>query len=113
LFMTVLSPFSPEDEFEQLREACRQHNTAKIKELLASLEPAVLGMMGPVNPGLVRVYLEALKQLGQLYRVFDRPAEKVEQVDEQVRMEVEAAERRQAVLAELAKLREIAEGRRG
>lgn len=112
--MTGLEPLGADEQFAQLTEAVRQHNSAKIKEVLAALEPSVLGLLGgPINPGHVRVYLEALKQLGQLWRVFERPEVRDEGVDEQAVVEVEAAERQAAVLAELSKLREIADKRRG
>lgn len=111
--MSVLEPLGPDEQFAQLTEAVRQHNSAEIKELLAQLKPYAFGYAGPINPGHVRVYLEALKQLGQLWRVFDRPVVKDEGVDEQARVEVEAAERQRIVLAELSELRKIADRRRG
>lgn len=111
--MSVLEPLGSDEQFAQLTEAVRQHNSAEIKELLAQLKPYAFGYAGPINPGHVRVYLEALKQLGQLWRVFDKPAVKDEGVDEVALAEVEAAERQAAVLAELTKLREIADRRRG
>src|SRR5574341_254774 len=74
--MTGLEPISSDDQFAQLTEAVRAHNMAQIKELLAALKPYVEGMFGPINPGHVRVYLEALKQLGMYVKAFDRPAEK-------------------------------------
>lgn len=111
--MTGLEPLGADEQFAQLTEAVRQHNSAEIKELLAQLKPYAFGYAGPINPGHVRVYLEALKQLGQLWRVFERPVVKEEGVDEQAAVEVEAAERQAAVLAELTKLREIADRRRG
>lgn len=111
--MSVLEPLGPDEQFAQLTEAVRQHNSAEIKELLAQLKPYAFGYAGPINPGHVRVYLEALRQLGQLWRVFEKPVVKEEGSDETARVEVETAERQRAVLAELTKLREIADGRRG
>lgn len=111
--MSVLEPLGRDEQFAQLTEAVRQHNSAEIKELLAQLKPFAFGYAGPINPAHVRVYLEALKQLGQLWRVFDRPEVRDEGVDETARVEVETAERQAAVLAELSKLRQIADRRRG
>lgn len=98
-----------EDEFKALTEQVRQHNSVKIRELLAGLEPYVDGSYGPVNPAHVRAYLEALKALGQLWRVFDKPEAKAEVVE--VDEELIASAARTEVLAELAKLREL-RGRR-
>lgn len=107
--MTGLEPISSDDQFAQLTEAVRAHNMAQIKELLAALKPYVEGMFGPINPGHVRVYLEALKQLGMYVKAFDRPADKPDDgSDEQRVRQVLLAERQAAVLAELSKLAAIA-----
>lgn len=83
--LTFMSDLSPLDEVAQRRalaEQVRQHNSSKIYDLIAQLEPHALGFAGPINPGVVRAYLEALKALGQLWRVFDKPeVEVVEAVD--------------------------------
>jgi hypothetical protein len=112
-FMTGLEPLNPDDEFARLSQVVREHNSARIKELLTALEPYVLGLMGPVSPPHVRVYLEALKGLGQLWRVFDRPEPKPDESDEVRQAEVRMAEQQAQVLAELSKLRQIAENRGG
>lgn len=108
--MTGLEPISSDDQFAQLTEAVRAHNMAQIKELLAALKPYVEGMFGPINPGHVRVYLEALKQLGMYVKAFDRPAEKDpdEGLEAERVRQVLLAERQAAVLAELTKLSAIA-----
>lgn len=98
--LTGMSDLSPLDEVERRRvlaEQVRQHNSAKIYELVAQLEPLALGFSGPVNPGVVRVYLEALKELGRLWRVFDKPVEVVESVVDE-RPELEASRARVEVL---------------
>lgn len=82
-FMTDVSPLSEDERRAQVVEGVRQHNSAKIYDLIAQLEPHALGFAGPINPGVVRAYLEALKALGQLWRVFDKP-EAVEAVADQV-----------------------------
>jgi hypothetical protein len=83
MFMSDLMGLDDEERRRQVTEQVRAHNTAKIHELIAQLEPYVSGFAGPPNPALVRAYLEALKSLGQLWRVFDKP-EVVEVVEDQV-----------------------------
>jgi hypothetical protein len=78
--MSDLTPLSA-DEFAVLSDQVRQHNSKKLYDLIAMLEPAALGFSGPINPGLVRVYREALRDLAQLWRAYDRPV--VEQVEEE------------------------------
>lgn len=98
-----MSDLSPLDEVEQRRvlaEQVRQHNSTKIYDLIAQLEPHALGFTGPINPGVVRAYLEALKALGQLWRVFDKPEAK--EVEVQDSAEISAA----AARAEVVKMLE-------
>lgn len=73
--MTDMTPVGTE-EWDQLRQAVLAHNTAKIRELLTALEPSVMGWtsQGVPSPNHVKVYLAALKDLGQLYHVYDGPA---------------------------------------
>ena len=71
--MTDVNPVGTE-EWDQLRSAVLAHNTAKIRELLTALEPYVMGWTSGVpSPNHVKVYLAALKDLGQLYHVYDGP----------------------------------------
>lgn len=81
MFMSDLMGLDDEERRRQVTEQVRAHNTAKIHELIAQLEPYVSGFNGPPNPALVRSYLEALKALAQLWRVFDKP-EVVEVVED-------------------------------
>lgn len=113
--MTSLEPLGEDEEFLARQKIVREHNSAKIKELLTQLEPHALGYTGPVNPGVVRAYLEGLKQLGQLWRVYDRPEVKpvVDEGEEVRREELRLADQQARVLAELTKLRQIADRRRG
>lgn len=80
-----------EGRFREVAEGVRQHNSAKIYELIAQLEPVALGFTGPVNPGVVRAYLEALKELGRLWRVFDKPEVKEEVKEERPELLAEQA----------------------
>lgn len=103
--MSGLEPVDPVGEFARRAEIIREHNAAKIREVLDALQPYVLGFHGgPINPGHVRAYLEALTQLGKLWRVYDRPEAVVEDdgCDEQAR--VELAARQEAVLAQLREI---------
>ena len=71
--MTDMSPVGTE-EWDQLRSAVLAHNTAEIRELLTALKPFVMGWTSGVpSPNHVKVYLAALKDLGQLYHVYDGP----------------------------------------
>lgn len=71
--MTDMTPVGTE-EWDQLRSAVLAHNTSKIRELLTALEPYVMGWMSaPPSPNHIKVYLAALKDLGQLYHVYDGP----------------------------------------
>lgn len=98
------------DELERMKAVVRHHNTDKIKGVLATLEPYVDGSFGPVQPGHVRVYLEALKALGQLWRVY-APVPPPEPVADPELVVVSAERRRRGVLAELEALAVVA-GRR-
>src|SRR5687768_2381172 len=100
-----MTALEPADQFNQRAEIIREHNAAKIREVLDALHPYVLGLHGgPINPAHVRAYLEALGQLGKLWRVFDRPeVPEVEGVDEQA-AQIELAARQQTVLAQLAEI---------
>lgn len=101
--MSSLLPV-PEEDWQELARQVRNHNTAEIKKVLAALEPYVDGSFGAINPAHVRTYLEALKQLGQLWRVFDRPEQKE---DSSAGMEdpVVLEKRKAEVLAQLEEIR--------
>lgn len=70
--MTVLEPL-PEDDVLALQPVVRNHNAAKLRAIIDRLEPEVDGSYGPVNPRMIEVYLKALRELGNLYRVYDAP----------------------------------------
>ena len=70
--MSELSTLTP-DEWDALADEVRMHNTAKLREVLAVLAPYVDGSVGMVSPAHVRLYLQALKDLGQMYRVGEGP----------------------------------------
>lgn len=105
-FMTEMTPVGTED-WDALRKAVRAHNTAKIREILTALEPGVMGWTGPINPGLVKVYLQALRELGNLYQAYDPPRQEVEQGSAELALETQRA----LVLSELETLAVKAAGR--
>lgn len=113
--MTDLEPIGEDEQFLARQRVVREHNSAKIKELLIQIEPHAFGYTGPINPGLVRAYLQGLTDLGKLWRVYDRPEVKpvVDDQEEVRKEELRLAEQQQRVLAELDKLRQIADRRRG
>lgn len=97
--MTEMTPVGTED-WDALRQAVRSHNTAKIREVLTALEPGVMGWTGPINPALVKVYLQALRELGQLYQAYDAPKQEVQQGTAELALEAQRAQ----VLGELETL---------
>lgn len=99
-----MTALEPADQFNQRAEIIREHNAARIREVLDALQPYVLGYHGgPINPAHVRAYLEALTSLGKLWRVFDKP-EPVEAEPDAGVERVELAARQQAVLNHLAEI---------
>lgn len=105
--MTDLARMSPED-FDGLSEQMRMANTARLKALLDQLEPYCDGTLGPngVSPPHVAAYIKVVRELGLLWRSYDRPAEVKSSggVDEEA-MLLEA--RRAAVEADLVRLRQV------
>lgn len=106
--MTDMTPVGIED-WESQRALIRLHNTGKIREVLTALEPGVMGWTGPINPSQVKVYLQALRELGQLWGAYEPP--KPVEVAETGELALEA--QRAAVLAELETLAARAVLRRG
>jgi hypothetical protein len=102
--MTDLNPVGIED-WEAQRAFVRLHNTGKIHKLLEALEAEVL--YSKASPGLVKVYLQALRELGSLYQAYDGP-KAVEAVKDGA-LALEAQQ--QVVLAELAILESRAAGK--
>lgn len=87
------------DEWELLTRQIRGYNLARLRELLDTLGPYVDGSFGSINPAHVKVYLQALRELGMVGRIYAPPKEEV--VVDQVEQPVLEA-RRQAVLDQLA-----------
>lgn len=93
------------EDFEGLAHQMRLANTQRYKALLDGLEPYCDGSMGPVSPAHVNSYLKVCRELGLLWHAYDRPVERQEaSADEEVMV---LAARREAVLVELGKLREV------
>ena len=99
------------EDFEGLAHQMRLANTQRYKALLDGLEPYCDGSMGPVSPAHVNSYLKVCRELGLLWHAYDRPVERQDvSADEEVMV---LAARREAVLVELGKLREVAAKRSG
>jgi hypothetical protein len=108
-FMTDLNHVGIED-WENQRIFVRLHNTGKIQGVLAALEPMVLGYgSAPPSPGHVKVYLQALRELGNLYRAYDPPKAVEQAADAELALEAQRA----VVLAELEVLADRAAVRLG
>lgn len=105
-----LVPMGPED-LERAREQMKIANTRRIMDVLNALEPWVTGVMGPVAPNQVAVYLKAVRELGLLWDVYSPPKPvEVEQGADESPMVLEA--RQAQVVAELEKLRQVGMKRR-
>lgn len=63
----------PDDDVLAMQPVIRTFNTQKLRALIDTIEPMVDGSYGPINPQLAKVYMQALNELGKLYRVYDRP----------------------------------------
>lgn len=96
-----------DEELAQLAELVRQQSTQRVQTLVESLQPYVDGSFGQINPGHVKVYLDCLRELGRLWRVYARPEPVPEVVDEVAIAAVTAEVRRAQVLVELGKLRAV------
>lgn len=71
----------PRDDVEALQPAVRAFAARKLRTLVERLEPEIDGSSGPVNPRMIEVYLKALRDFGDLYRVRDRPPPRPEPED--------------------------------
>lgn len=68
-----MDELSPVNDHAQMQGMVRTHLAVKLKDLCEALEPYIDGTLGPVSSRHVTNYLNALKLLGQLYRVYDPP----------------------------------------
>lgn len=105
--MTDMVRMSPED-FDALGHQMRMANTQRLKALLDQLEPYCDGTLGPngVSPAHVSAYIKVVRELGLLWRAYDRPAEVKDSGGGDAELMVLEA-RQAAVLAEFAKLRQV------
>src|SRR5687768_17207795 len=85
--MSAVEP-RPEDDVLALQPVVRNYTAQKFKALVERLEPEVDGSYGPVNPRMVEVYMKALTEFGKLYRVYDPPKPREEEVPQERRAEV-------------------------
>lgn len=108
--MSDLVRMSPED-FEALGHQMRLANTARIRGVLDSLEPYVDGSLGAISPPHVSVYLKAVKELGQLWGAYAKPAPAPEESKGPDEEQLVLSARQAQVLAELDKLRQIGQRR--
>jgi hypothetical protein len=107
--MTDLNPVGIE-EWEFQRSLIRTQNARKIGAVLDALEPLVLGYTDKgVSPGHVKVYLQALRELGQLFQVHEPPRAVEAAKDAGLALETQRA----VVLAELETLASRAADRLG
>lgn len=108
--MTDLVRMSP-DEFEALSMQMRLANTARLKNVLDALEPYVEGLVGGgINPAVVNTYVKTVRELGLLWKTYERPhvSGQDEQPDELARQELMVlAARQEAVLAQFEQLKRV------
>lgn len=81
----------------------RAYLTGKLSTLLDSLEPYVDGTF-ELTPRMTEVYLKALRELGLLFRVYDRPVAKPGEDGETIPAAVALEMARTAVVAQLEEL---------
>lgn len=80
------------DSYEQIQDALRPELAARMTRLWQALEPYVDGTFGDVDPRHAAVAVQLVKELGRLYRVYDRPDVVVEgYTEEQVQARVDEA----------------------
>lgn len=68
-----MDELAPVNDHAQMQAMVRTHLAMKLKDLCEALEPYIDGTLGPVSSRHVTNYTNALKLLGQLYRVYDPP----------------------------------------
>lgn len=90
------------EDYTTLAPQVRAYLTGRLQMALEAMEPYVDGTF-EVSPGMMTVFLRACRELGLLYRVYDRPAAKA---DEGVEVEPQLAleQVRQEVLDSLEEL---------
>jgi len=66
------------DSYDQVSDALRPELAARFDKLYKSIESYVDGSFGDVDPRHAAVAVQILKELGRLYRVYDRPQTVVE-----------------------------------
>jgi hypothetical protein len=105
--MSDLVRMSPED-FDDLSQQMRLANTQRLKAVLDALEPYVEGLgHGGVSPAHVNAYVKTVRELGLLWKAYDRPAA-VTQEEQTAEVELMIlAARQEAALESLRKLREV------
>lgn len=80
------------DSYEQIQDALRPELAARMTRLWKAVEPYVDGTFGEVDPRHAVVAVQLIKELGRLYRVYDRPPVVVEgYTEEQVQQRVDEA----------------------
>lgn len=85
----VLVPF---DSYDQIQGSLRPELAARLSTLWQALAPYVDGTFGDVDPRHAAVAVQLIKELGRLYRVYDRPQVVVEGfTEEQVRARIAEA----------------------
>jgi hypothetical protein len=98
------------DQFQELADQMRMANTVRLKNVIDSLEAYIDGTLGAVSPAHVNAYVKTVRELGLLWRVYDRPEvaqDSVDEVEVAKAAQVALVARQEAVLAELGKLREV------
>lgn len=88
-------------DYTTLTPEVRAFLTAKLEQVIEAMDPYVDGTF-ELSPAIAQVYLRALRELGLLYRVYDRPGEKEETVEVAPQLALEAV--RAEVGAQLAEL---------
>lgn len=91
------------EDYTTLAPEVRAYLTGRLQMALEAMEPYVDGTF-EVSPGMMTVFLRACRELGLLYRVYDRPAAKPDEEVEEVAPQLALEQVRQEVLESLEEL---------
>lgn len=62
-----------DESYEAMSQQVRMHCASRLGKLLQDLQPYVDGSFGDINAAHASVYISAVRELGRLYRVQEKP----------------------------------------
>lgn len=91
------------EDYTKLTPEVRAFLTVKLQEVAEALQPYIDGTF-EISPRMVEVYLRTLRELGLLYRVYDRPNIPDGADDQELEPQLALEMRRQEVMSSLEEL---------